>query len=99
MIKHSFFTGALVGMMVASVASTLAQAALAQTSVGDMPSLQFWSSQGIAGLLAAGVFMVYRKDAKGWIDLWHGQSEQLMQVVKENTAAITALVQILNRNK
>lgn len=46
---------------------------------------------GIGGVLAWGMFQVYRKDMQRNNDLWKGQSEMLMQVVKENTAAITSI--------
>jgi hypothetical protein len=53
---------------------------------------------GIGGVLAGGIFWVYRKDMIRWLELWKGQSEKwnrqselLMTVVRDNTEAITAL--------
>jgi hypothetical protein len=45
-------------------------------------------------ILAAMMFLFYRKDVKTYTDLWKGQSEMLMQVVKENTVAITTNTEI-----
>lgn len=46
---------------------------------------------GVGGALAWGMFQVYRKDVKQFTELWKVQSEMLMRVVVDNTAAITAL--------
>lgn len=50
------------------------------------------ASLGVGGILALAIFLAYRKDCQRWQDAWKGQSEMLVQVVKENTAAVTALV-------
>ena len=47
---------------------------------------------GVGGCLAGFMFVFYRKDVKGFTDLWKGQSEMLIQVVKENTSVISTLV-------
>lgn len=52
---------------------------------------------GIAGVLALVMFHFYRKDATSSRDMWKGQSDMLLQVVKENTAAITKLAERLDR--
>lgn len=52
---------------------------------------------GVGGILAAFIFAMYRKDMKANAEAWRGQSDMLMTVVKENTAAITALVQLVHR--
>ena len=54
-------------------------------------------SLGVGGVLAGGMFAVYRKDMRVNSEAWRGQSEMLMSVVKENTAAITSLIQLVNR--
>jgi hypothetical protein len=46
----------------------------------------------VGGILAGGIFFVYRKDSLIWQEAWKGQSQILVQVVKENTAAVTALI-------
>lgn len=58
----------------------------------DAETLKLVGSLGLGAVLAWGMFQVYRKDALQWQEAWKGQSEMLMQVVKENTTAITALV-------
>ena len=55
------------------------------------------ASLGVGGTLAGMMFLVYRKDMKVNSDAWHGQSEMLMAIVKENTAAITALIHLVER--
>lgn len=44
---------------------------------------------GIGGILAGVLFWFYRKDVKQYTDQWKGQSETVLCIVKENTAAIT----------
>lgn len=54
---------------------------------------QWFSTLGINSALAVLMFYFYRKDVNAYVDLWKGQSEQLILVVKENTAAITKLLE------
>lgn len=63
----------------------------------DPASLEFLAPLGVGGILAGVIFWFYRKDANAWQESWKGQSVILVQVVKENTAAITALVTLLQR--
>lgn len=58
----------------------------------DQESFKFLASLGVGGVIAGLIFFVYRKDSQQWQEAWKGQSEMLVQVVKENTAAVTALV-------
>lgn len=58
----------------------------------DPETIKVIGSLGLGAVLAWGMFSVYRKDAVAWQNAWKGQSEMLIQVVKENTAAITALI-------
>jgi hypothetical protein len=51
---------------------------------------------GVGGVLAGAMFLVYRKDAIQWQEAWKGQSQMLVQVIKENTVAVTALVMKLD---
>ncbi len=53
--------------------------------------MHYLAPLGIGGILAAFMFVFYRQDMKSSADLWHGQSDALLKVVKENTEAITAL--------
>lgn len=60
-------------------------------------TIQFAASMGVGGLLALGMFLVYRRDMQQHVENWKGQSQILVQVVKDNTAAITALTTHLDR--
>jgi len=53
--------------------------------------IQYFAPLGVGGILAAFIFLAYRKDSLNWQEAWKGQSQMLLQVVKENTAAIVAL--------
>lgn len=55
------------------------------------PLVQWLSTLGVGGALAAIVLLFYRKDVKQYTDLWKTQSEMLMQVVQDNTRVITKL--------
>lgn len=59
----------------------------------DGETIKWLASLGVGGILAGGMFLVYRKDAREWHEAWRGQAQLLTQVIKENTAAITALVE------
>ena len=61
----------------------------------DQEFFQFLASLGVGGILAGLLIYFYRADAKEWTERWQGQSEMLLQVVKENTAAITANTKII----
>lgn len=63
----------------------------------DAETLKWLASLGVGGALAGMMFMVYRKDMRTNAERWRGQSEMLMAVVKENTAAVTALIKLVER--
>jgi hypothetical protein len=63
----------------------------------DAETLKWLASLGVGGVLAGIMFVVYRKDSIQWQEAWKGQSQILIQVVKENTAAVTALITRLDR--
>jgi hypothetical protein len=66
----------------------------------DAESGKFIATLGVGGILAAFMFLFYRRDVQIYTNLWKGQSEQLTQVVKENTAAITrntVIIEALHR--
>lgn len=44
-------------------------------------------SLGIGGVLAGLIFYWYRQDVQKYTEQWKGQSEALMQVVKDNTSS------------
>lgn len=57
----------------------------------DPDLMKTLASLGVGGLLGGFIFMTYRKDSLSWQAAWKGQSEALLQVVKENTIAVTKL--------
>lgn len=63
----------------------------------DAETLKYVASLGVGGSLAGMMFFVYRKDMKANAEDWKGQANLLMAVVKENTAAITALIHLVQR--
>lgn len=65
----------------------------------DPETLKYLGSLGVGGVIAGIMFSVYRKDSLMWQESWKGQSQMLVQVVKENTAAITALIERLERSE
>ena len=64
----------------------------------DAEMFKMLAPLGVGGVLAAIIFGMYRKDAREWQESWKGQSQMLLQVVKENTAAVTSLVERLERD-
>lgn len=63
----------------------------------DLETMKWFASMGVGGVLAGGMFYLYRKDALQWQEAWKGQSQMLLTVVKEVTAAVTALTGKLDR--
>lgn len=55
----------------------------------DLDFIKWLSGLGVGGVLAAFMFMAYRKDMQLFTSQWKGQSEALVQVVKDNTIALT----------
>ena len=50
---------------------------------------------GVGGAIAGLTLMFYRKDMREYISKWESQSHALIEVVKENTAAITSLIELV----
>jgi hypothetical protein len=61
----------------------------------DPDFLKWVATLGVGGVLAAFMFMFYRRDVKLYTDMWKGQSDTLMNVVMENTASNTKLVTVI----
>jgi hypothetical protein len=56
---------------------------------------------GVGGVLAAFMFTFYRKDVKQYTELWRQITDQLIVVVKENTASnvkLSTLLETWERN-
>jgi len=65
--------------------------------VENIDLVKHFLSMGVGGALAFGMFLVYRKDALQQADQWKGQTEILLQVIRENTTATTALTRLIER--
>lgn len=50
---------------------------------------------GVGGVLAGFMFVFYRKDVKQYTELWKTAADQLITIVKENTASNTKLITML----
>lgn len=55
----------------------------------DPDFIKYLSSLGVGGLIAGLMFMWYRRDVKTFTEQWKGQTELLMTVVRDNTAAMS----------
>ncbi len=55
----------------------------------DKEFAQWLATLGVGGVLAGFMFVFYRKDVRAYTDLWKAQSELLVRVVQDNTAAST----------
>lgn len=54
---------------------------------------------GVGGILAGFMFVFYRKDVQQYTELWRITAEQLMGVVKENTASNTKLIALIENQE
>lgn len=61
----------------------------------DDEFVKWFTTLGIGGILAAFMFSFYRKDVKQYTELWKSATEQLINVVKDNTEANTKLTVLL----
>lgn len=60
------------------------------------PEFTKWlATLGVGGVLAGLMFIFYRKDVKQYTELWKLTSEQLIAVVKDNTASNTRLISLI----
>lgn len=50
---------------------------------------------GVGGVLAGLMFMFYRKDIKQYTELWKATTEQLINVIRENTSSNIRLIGLL----
>lgn len=61
----------------------------------DIEFVKWFATLGIGGVLAAFMFMFYRKDMQQYTELWRTTSELLMTVIKENTASNAKLISLI----
>jgi hypothetical protein len=50
---------------------------------------------GVGGILAGFMFVFYRKDVKQFTELWKSVADQLINVIKENTASNIKLITLI----
>jgi hypothetical protein len=62
----------------------------------DAEAVKYLVGQGGFAVAFLLLFHFYRKDVKGYTDLWRGQSEALIGVVKENTASNIHLITLID---
>ena len=62
----------------------------------DTEFFKYLTTLGVGGILAGFMFHFYRQDVKVYTDLWRGQADALMLVVKDNTAALTKLITLVD---
>jgi hypothetical protein len=65
----------------------------------DPEFIKYFSTLGIGGVLAGFMFIFYRKDMKQYTDQWRVVAEQLMVVIKENTASNSKLVTMIENQE
>lgn len=64
------------------------------------PEFSKWlTTLGVGGVLAGLMFMFYRKDIKQYTELWKNATDQLMLIVRENTASNTRLIALLENQE
>lgn len=61
--------------------------------------LKILPQYGVGGLLAGFIFLIYHRTQKENIEKWEGQTEILVNVIKENTVALTALIELMRKQK
>jgi len=61
----------------------------------DLDFVKWLSGLGVGGLLAAFIFDSYRKDMRQFTEQWKGQTELLVTVVRDNTAAMTENTEVV----
>lgn len=67
-------------------------------SVQGLPGDDFMKwiiTLGVGGVLAAFMFVFYRKDVKQFTELWQAQTKMLMDVVIANTASNQKLISLI----
>lgn len=57
----------------------------------DPETIKWFTTLGVGGILAAFMFLFYRKDQKQFTELWQAQASQFASIIRDNTAAITAI--------
>jgi hypothetical protein len=61
----------------------------------DVEFVRYLASLGVGGAIAGLMFMAYRRDVQTYTAQWKGQTELLVEVVREVTKAITANTEVI----
>lgn len=62
---------------------------------GEIQLVNWLTTLGVGGALAAFMFILYRRDVKQYTDLWAKQSDQMIEIVKENTESNVRLATLI----
>jgi len=65
----------------------------------DPEFVKWIATLGVGGVLAGFMFAFYRKDIKQYTELWKTTAEQMVSIVKENTASNTKLILIIENQE
>lgn len=65
----------------------------------DAEFAKWLATLGVGGVLAGLMFMFYRKDIKQYTELWKNATDQLMLIVKENTASNAKLISMIEHQE
>jgi hypothetical protein len=65
----------------------------------DAEFAKWLATLGLGGVLAAFIFMFYRKDMKQFTELWRSTTDQLISVIKENTESNVELITLIKAQK
>lgn len=63
--------------------------------MNDPEFFKWLATLGVGGVLAGLMFMFYRKDVKQYTELWKTATDQMISIVKENTASNTKLIALI----
>lgn len=67
----------------------------------DGEFIKWFATLGVGGVLAAFMFVFYRKDVRQYTEQWKAATEQFIGIVKDNTASnvkLIAMIETQERN-
>jgi hypothetical protein len=65
----------------------------------DPEFVKWIATLGVGGILAGFMFGFYRKDIKQFTELWKHTAEQMMIIIKENTASNVKLIHMIEEQR
>lgn len=65
----------------------------------DPEFVKWIATLGVGGILAGFMFGFYRKDIKQYTELWKYTAEQMMAIIKDNTASNTKLIHMIENQE